>query len=125
MSSDAGLIELVRQLIKAENERDEMKADSILAQSFIAITRARGEEQNREDLLKEITNPKNLNIRRELDKHDFWVLVSGDLGVVRSLVTTTDQTDPQAVPKRFRNIHVFHNERGHWRCVTWQVTELK
>ena len=125
MSSDIGLVELVRQLVDAENEHDKAKAHSILAQNFAAITRARGEEQDRDALLKEIADPKNPNLRRELLERDCWERVSGSLGVVRSIITTPDRTAPQAAPGRFRNVHVFENQQGDWRCVAWQVTELK
>ena len=121
MSSD--LTDLVCQLVKAENECDRAKVDSILAQNFTAITRARGEEQNRGDLLNEIENPKNPNIHRIVDL--LSTLGSGDIVVVRSVITTTDQADPKASPKRFRNIHVFEKQQGTWLCVAWQVTELK
>jgi len=121
MSSD--LTDLVCQLVKAENECERAKADSILAQNFTAITRARGEEQNRDDLLNEIENPKNPNIHRIVDV--LSTLGSGDIVVVRSVVTTTDQADSKTPPKRFRNTHVFDKQQGTWLCVAWQVTELK
>ncbi len=124
MSAESGLIELVRQLIEAENEHDREKAEPILAEDFTAITRARGEEQNRDALLEEIANPKNPNLLRKLDP-GAWERESGDLGVVRSFITMMDRTNPQAEPGRFRNIHVFQRQQGRWLCVTWQVTGLK
>lgn len=121
MSSD--LTDLVCQLVKAENECDRAKVDSILAQNFTAITRARGEEQNRGDLLNEIENPKNPNIHRMVDV--LSPLGSDKIVVVRSVVTTTDQADSKASPRSFRNIHVFEKQQEIWLCVAWQVTELK
>jgi hypothetical protein len=125
MKSDAELIELVHKIIDAENEHNSTIAESILAQNFAAITRSGGAEQSRNLLLEEIANPKNPNLRRELDEHDFWVNTSEELGVVRSLVTTTDRGNPEAIPRRFRNIHVFEKQQAIWRCIAWQVTELK
>ena len=121
MSSN--LTDLVCQLVKAENECDRAKVDSILAQNFTAITRARGEEQNRGDLLNEIENPKNPNIHRMVDA--LPPLGSDKIVVVRSVATTTDQADSKASPRSFRNIHVFEKQQEIWLCVAWQVTELK
>jgi Domain of unknown function (DUF4440) len=128
LNAGARLIDLVRQLIEAENEHGERgrgRAEPILAKDFTAITRARGEEQNRDSLLAEIANPKNPNLHRELEEHGYWERSSGDLGVVRSVVATTDRTNLQAKPKRFRNIYVFQRRQDQWRCIAWQVTELK
>jgi hypothetical protein len=128
MNSRVKFMDLVLQLIEAENEHGEpgrARADAILAKDFTAITRARGQEQDRDALLKEIANPKNPNLNRELEKHGYWERYSGDLGVARSLVATTDRANPQAEPKKFRNIHVFQRQREQWRCVAWLVTELK
>ena len=56
---------------------------------------------------------------------DYWVRRSGDQAVVRSLVTTRDDAAPGDGPKTFRNLHVFENQGGQWKCVAWQITELK
>lgn len=124
-SNDASIVALVRGLVEAENTRNTAMAESILAPSFTAITRARGEEQNRSKLLEEMAQPKNPNIQRELDNQGFIIWKSEDLAVAKSLVTTQDKTDKQILPKRYRNIHVFERLEGQWRCVSWQVTELK
>lgn len=127
MSTGTDLIDMVRQLVKAENEAGEQgkgNADYILAENFKAITRMSGKEEDRGDLLKAIANPSNPNILRELNNSEFWVQESGDLGVVRSLVTTKERSNPQTVAGRFRNIHVFERQEGRWCCVAWQVTKL-
>jgi hypothetical protein len=124
MKAGHDTVHIVGQLIEAENERDRTKAEHILAQNFIAITRARGEEQNKEQLLNEIANPKNPNLLRKLeDEHD-RVLESENLAVVRSLLTTTDRTKSDSTPEWYRNIHVLIKEQGNWRCTAWQVTKL-
>jgi Domain of unknown function (DUF4440) len=125
MASETDLIEQVRRLVEAENERNRATADEILAQDFAAITRARGVEQNRDALLAEVENPKNPNLRRELGESDLWVRVSGDQGVVRSLVKTTDRTSPDEAPTTFRNVHVFERQGESWKCLAWQVTKLE
>ena len=74
--------------------------------------------------MDEIANPKDPNLIRKLeDEHDL-VLESGNLAVIRSIVTTTDRTKPGLTPARNRNIHVLVNEQGNWRCIAWQVTKL-
>jgi len=128
MDTKINLLELVRQLVEAENEGGESgkaKARDILAPNFIAITRASGDEENRDDLLKAIANPKNPNLVREFDEREFWVRECGDLGVVRSLITTKERPNPKTILGRFRNIHVFENQQEQWRCAAWQVTKLK
>lgn len=128
MNTEAELIERVRQLIAAENEGGESgraKADFILAQNFTTITRSNGVEEERAALLEAIANPRNPNLLRELDEREFWVLESSNLGIVRSLILTRERSDPSTILGRFRNIHVFENQQGQWRCVAWQVTRLK
>ncbi len=128
MNTKTNLIELVRQLIEAENdggERGKAKADSILAQNFIAITRSSGDEETRDDLLKAIASPKNPDLFREFDEREFRVWESSDLSVVRSLITTKERSNPKTILGRFRNSHVFENQQGRWWCIAWQVTKLK
>lgn len=128
MNPESELIEQVRQLIAAENEGGEsgrVKADFILAPNFTTITRSNGEEEERAALLETIANPRNPNLLRELDEREFWVLESGNLGVMKSLITTKERSDPSTILGGFRNIHVFENQQGRWRCVAWQVTKLK
>jgi Domain of unknown function (DUF4440) len=122
---DKELNKLLHQLIEAENTRKREIAEPILAQNFTAITRSRGEEQNRDAMLNEIENPKNPNAFREILEDSTSIWKSGDLSVVRSLFAMRDKTDPQAVLRRFRNMHVFEKQQGHWQCIAWQVTELK
>jgi ketosteroid isomerase-like protein len=124
MFEDTELIKRVRQLIEAENESNKVKAAALLADNFSLITRARGEEQEKNALLEEIAQPRNPNLRRQLDEDGLWVMASGDLGVVRSVVIVTDKTDSAAAPKKFRNAHVFEKQQKEWHCVAWQVTEL-
>jgi hypothetical protein len=127
MNTTTDLIELVHQLVEAENESGDSgkaKADLILAQNFTVITRSSGDEEDRDDLLKAIANPKNPNLLREPDEREFRVLESGDLGVVWSLITTKEQSDLNTILGRFRNIHVFENQERQWRLVAWQVTKL-
>ncbi len=127
MNSQCGLIDLVAQLIEAENENGKpgrAKAELILAENFTRITRASGEEQDREVLLNEIENPRKLGLRRSLDDRERWECCSGDLGVVRSIVLVTDLANAQAKPMRFRNTHIFERQGENWFCVAWQVTKL-
>ena len=64
MKNVDSIIDLVRELIKAENERKKIIAEPILSKNFIAIIRANGEEQNREELLKTL----------ELEKYAQWAM---------------------------------------------------
>ena len=117
------LTTLVRELVEAEKQKSRKLAEPILAQNFIAITRARGAEQGRDDLLQEIETP-----RKEWHRTVEEIappLISGDIGVVRSIVATAEKATPEVTVGRFRNIHVFENQQGEWLCVAWQVTELK
>ena len=93
-----------------------------MSTDFIAITRSSGQERNRDELLDDISNPKKPNLRRELDAGKLWVRSSDTRGIVRSIVTTIDQTD--SPPERFRNTHLFEKQQGRWLCVAWQVTKM-
>lgn len=136
MSAADDLKKLVEDLVEAENTRNRDKADSILADDFIAITRSTGIEQNREELLGAIAEP-DLAISRQLVSDAFRIIPSepDDLGVVRSVVTTERRTEPGDESKApvpiasFRNLHVFKKQRDEqgekWACILWQVTKLE
>lgn len=115
------IINLVRQLIKAENDKDkDKKAESLLSREFIAITRASGKEESKNKMLETIAkgNPNYPDMDRKLEEYEV-VGETGDLVVVRSIVTTTNPTG------RYRNIHVFVKEDEQMRCKVWQVTKLE
>ena len=116
----ADIVEVVQKLIEAENKKDATAAGRLLAPDFIAITRARGVEQDRTALLHEIEHPMNV-AERSLDG-DVCVRQSGDLAVVRSVVAVLAGSPPAVA--RFRNTHVLRLYDGAWKCLAWQVTKL-
>jgi hypothetical protein len=118
-----GPLDLVRRLVDAENAHDRAQAEPIIAREC-TITRARGVEQGSDALLDEIEHPRSSTIRRDLVDAS-WIRESGAQAVVRSIVTTRDESAPGDPPKTFRNLHVFEQQDGHWKCIAWQVTELK
>jgi ketosteroid isomerase-like protein len=118
--TDKDITAVVAQLIDAENAADTRAADRLLADDFTAITRARGVEQGRADLLDEIGKSKTPGQRRL--ESDPWVRQNGDLAVVRSVVTMPGESPAQL--NRFRNTHVLARTGGQWKCVAWQVTKL-
>lgn len=124
MEPSPELIDLVRKLVEAENTRNRAASEAIIAPDFLGITRARGVEQDKEAMLNELANSQNPNLRRSLEDDQFWADMCGHLGVVRSVVALTDSSNPQAAPKRFRNMHVFEHRAGQWVCLAWQVTAL-
>jgi hypothetical protein len=123
MSTSALLTDLVRRLIDAENRKSDTDADKLLSMSFEVITRSTGKEQERAALLKAIKTPAKPGVQRTL-VGDPWVRVSDGLGVVRSIVETTDSDAPGEPPKRHRNVHICVLEADDWRCIAWQVTTL-
>lgn len=104
----------VRLLVQAENNRDRETADGLLSAQFVGITRAKGSEQGRQELLMEIADPAKPAVHHRLDK--IWSRQASDLGVVRSIVTTDAP---------FRNTHILIHEDGTWRCLAWHVTRLE
>ncbi|MER8583225.1 hypothetical protein NKG95_31830 [Mesorhizobium sp. M1423] len=75
MNGGTHLIELVRQIVEAENEGGEggtSKADLVLAHNFTRITRSSGEEQGRDDLLKAIASAGEANPLRRSVEREFW-----------------------------------------------------
>lgn len=116
----ADIVEVVKKLIEAENNKDRTAAERLLATDFVAITRARGVEQDRTALLGEIEHPTTV-AERSVDG-DVWVRQSGDLAVVRSVVAVLSGSPPAVA--RFRNTHVLRLDDGAWKCAAWQVTKL-
>ena len=123
-ASNADPLAAVRALVDCENTRARDRADSLLSPDFTGLTRRTGVERSRSELLDDIAN-SNLSVQRRLDDAGSWTRTSGDLAVARSVVTTTDTTKPGEAPGRFRNTHVFELRADAWRCLAWQVTELK
>jgi len=115
------IISVVEQLIEAENAANADAAGRLLAPDFTAITRARGVEQDRAQLLKELASPASSLMRRLEGEPS--VRQSADLAVVRTVVVVTDGSSPPGV-SRFRNTHILTRQADAWRCVAWQVTEL-
>jgi hypothetical protein len=115
------LQELVAELISAENNCDRYRADRLLAASFLGITRARGIEQDREQLLDQIANCPN-NMVRKLEEITTTTYASNAFALVRSIVGVNDSVGaPQG---RYRNLHAFERQDQLWTCVAWQVTKL-
>lgn len=115
------IINVVTRLFEAENSADADAARRLLSKDFIAITRARGVEQEREALLDELAHPKNPSVTRTLEGiPSAWQ--TGDLAFVRSIVSIQDGEPPIAV--RFRNLHILRREGDAWACLAWQVTKL-
>jgi hypothetical protein len=116
------LRELVAELVAAENDCDRDRADRVLAASFLGITRARGVEQNREQLLDQIAHCPN-NLVRTLEESSATTYASEAFAVVRSIVGVNDSVGtPQG---RYRNLHAFERQNQQWICVAWQVTKLE
>ncbi len=136
MSTADDLRKLVEELVETENTRNHDKANSILADDFIVITRSTGIEQNREELLGAIAR-SDFAISRRLVSDAFRVIPSepDDLGAVRSVVTPERRTEPGDESKpwvpiaSFRNLHVFEKRSDapgeKWACILWQVTKLE
>ena len=123
---------IIFKLIEAENgpkgtekERVEAKdVKSFLSENF-EFTGGKdieGQVKNKAAWLKDIPRP---SVYREI--HDLLDIVpeSDDIAVIKSIVTTTKTApDSNLLPDKYRNIHVFVNENGDWRCNYWQVTKL-
>jgi hypothetical protein len=124
-SETAELLTVVREIVACENDADATRAAQIISERFGGITRAKGTERDRAELLDDIAHPGNRDFQRQLEVGSTWFSIVGDLAVVRTVVTTSNRRDTSVQPQRFRNTHVFEREAGTWRCVAWQVTELK
>jgi hypothetical protein len=115
------LRELVAELVAAENDCDRDRADKILAASFLGITRARGVEQNREQLLDQVAHCPN-NVVRTLEESSATIYASETFALVRSIVGVSDSVG--TAQGRYRNLHAFERQDQQWTCVAWQVTKL-
>jgi hypothetical protein len=100
----SNLTDRVRDLVTAENNKDDKIADRILSPNFIAITRGKGIEERRDDLLRAIANPENPDILRQIVPDELWERASDNLGVVRSVITTHNRSNPGTILGRFRNL---------------------
>src|SRR5688572_4533134 len=103
---DAAIRKAVQNLIDAENKGDSKIVEPYLSETFIAITRSKGIEQNRVKLIEAIDS-SNKKIRRELHKEHFRVLYYGNAAISRSLVIVKEEGKEDSI---FRNIHVFEND---------------
>lgn len=121
---DTTIWQVIKNLIDAENEvnreKASEKAKQNLSETFIAITRSKGVEQNRIKLLEAIES-SNKNIKRELNEEHFRVFYYDNLAVSRSLVTVKENGKEDTI---FRNIHIFEYQDTRWLCKMWQVTQL-
>lgn len=61
---------ILEKLLDAENTGKSEIANSYLSKEFIAITRSKGIEENREKLIKSLSS-SNKKIHRKLDKEHF------------------------------------------------------
>ncbi len=131
MGASGDVIELVRTLVAAENkggEEGRAHAEGVLAHYFGVITRAGGVEEARDALLKAIgaePNRKKKKLRTLED--EFCVRVFDRVAAVRSVVGVSEgeENQPLVLTGRFRNMHLFENQDGQWRCIAWQVTRLE
>ena len=117
--------QLVAKLIDAENTGNRSLAAEILSLRFIGITRSRGIEQGREELLSELGNRADPRRHRNIDPDSILTTMSGELAIVRSVVSLQSTIDGQGDNQTFRNLHVFRREVENWRCIMWQVTERR
>jgi hypothetical protein len=124
MKSLSELVDKITKLIDAENLGQSDVAETVLSKNFVAITRANGEEQNREDLLSRIDHPTKKNIVRRLEGGIDIMPLSRNFALIGSVVTTIDKTNPSIILGRFQNIHIFIRE-DEWRCIVWEVVEQK
>ncbi|GAA2208042.1 hypothetical protein GCM10009850_035000 [Nonomuraea monospora] len=114
------LVKVVRSLIAAENLCDREAAAELLSPHFAGIVRANGLSQSREELLDRISAPTDPAVRRRLDDNAIEVQEAPGWCVVHSIVITDG-----AAAGRFRNTHLLVQEEDVWRCLFWQVTELR
>jgi hypothetical protein len=125
-NDDICIRDIIKNLLDAENNGKSEIAKPYLSEDFIAITRSKGLEQNKEELIKAIdesTKDKkkiesdNKQEKRRLERDHFKVFYWNNVAVSRSIVNFQNE--------KFRNIHVFVNEKGNWLCKMWQVTKLE
>ena len=120
-------------LITSENAGDYKTADEILSDKFIAITRSSGIEEPNSDLIEAIKKAKsdfekkrelNKDYKKEriLDKEHIDVFDDENIAITRSLITLKETGEKDTL---YRNIHVFENQSGKWKCKIWQVTKLE
>ena len=120
MEQDTNIWQVINNLINATNKKNSKKAKQNLSETFIAITRSKGVEQNRIKLLEAIES-SNTKIKRELNKEHFRVFYYDNLAVTRSLVTVKENGKEDTI---FRNIHIFKYQNSRSLCEMWQVTQL-
>jgi hypothetical protein len=122
----------LKALITSENEGDSKRAEEILSDKFIAITRSSGIEETKSDLLKAIEKAKiDLEKKREVNKdykkerkldENIEVFEDKTIALTRSLITLKETGEKDTL---YRNTHLFENHNGKWKCKVWQVTKLE
>ena len=93
---------------------------TLLHEDF-TIIRTSGKKENRQAFLDAV--PANANRGRTADQLEIHPY--GDCAVVIICVTTSQNKDGAPAVGRFWNTRVFIRQSGQWRCVAWQVTEIR
>ncbi|MCL4298026.1 MAG: DUF4440 domain-containing protein [Anaerolineae bacterium] len=113
------LIELNELILQAEEAGLQDNLASHLHQDF-TIIRAKGKMERRQEFLD--AAPGNKGLGRSADMPE--VRLYGDYAVVTVRVTTLRKPDGTLITRHFWNTRVFLRQKGEWRCVAWQVTEI-
>ena len=137
--------ELVRTLFRAENGPGGDDADDnicaprntpqdirdvaagILATGYLPVVRGSGQaDASREDTLKKIA-AGSPSFRRHVARAEIQVdlFLDNRAAIVRSLLPATDSRTAPIRAASYRNLHVFLMVDGEWKCIAWQVTEVR
>ena len=130
--SNIDIINQLKALITSENKGDSKIAEKILSDKFIGITRSSGIEEVKSDVLKAIKKAKSdiekkrkfnkdYKKERKLDEH-IEIFEEKTIAITRSLITLIETGEKDTF---YRNIHLFENQNGKWKCKIWQVTKLE
>ena len=114
------LTTLNAQILQAEEAGLPDQIAPHLHENF-TIIRASGKKENRQAFLDAV--PANANRGRSADQLEIHPY--GDCAVVIICVTTSQNKDGAPAVGRFWNTRVFIRQSGQWRCVAWQVTEIR
>ena len=129
----------VHQLFRAENRAYQGNSDdtlaagterkvveSILAADFIQITRGKGQVLTRAGLVEDISENARPEFRRHVSRAQTEVDLFSESGVAvaTTLLPATNHGNTAIEQASYRNLHVFVNRDGVWKCVVWQVTKV-
>jgi len=106
-------------LTAAEETGDAEKVKKMIGNDFV-IVRATGVRQEREEYVKKIAE----NAGRGRKPEETKVQVYDRTALYSGVISTKKIGGAEGERDKFRNVRMWREEGGEWKCIYWQVTKV-